>query len=144
MGDLLARPRHVDPPQVRTIRQMLAESLEPLAVEHCDFGSGIGQAVLQLRSSPPGVERRGDGAQRHDGIEGHGPLGQIAHDDRHPVALLDPVGGQGLRKGRHGAAEGLIGHPLVLVDQEGAAGMGEAGLEGGAERGRSVLPGARG
>ena len=84
-----------------------------------DLGAGIGEAVLQLRPGPPGVQRRDHGAQRAGGVEGHHPFRHVAHDHRDAVALADALRAASFGDGERGRRdEGLVADPLVLVDQE--------------------------
>ena len=119
------------------------DALGPLGVDEDHLGTRVLEAVTQLLAAPPRVERHDDGAAEAGRPEGHDPLGQVAHDDCHPVALLDaeggvqPVGqaaGDAVVLGERGA--------LVLVDEERLVAVGEGHIEHDAQVGWRVLPGA--
>ncbi len=108
----------VDALQVRQPLQVGGDALQPFVVDDGDPGPGVGQAVLELRPGPPAVQGRDDRPRQDARVEGHRPLRQVAHDDRHPVALAHAVGLQLAGQGDGGPGEGLIGRPVVLVDQK--------------------------
>ena len=79
VGDLLAGAGDIDPYEVGAVRQVLGEALIAFGVHQRDLGPGIGEAVFQLRSGPPGVQRRhnrpqGGGGSFNftDAIDAHG------------------------------------------------------------------------
>ena len=73
--------------------------------------------------------------------EGHDPLGQVAHDDGHPVALLDAERvAQAVGQGAGDAVVLGEGRALVLVDEEDGVAVAERHVHDGAQRRRRVLP----
>ena len=115
VADLLGRAADIDSPQLGTVVQVLGQALIAFDIDHEDRGSGIEQAIFQLRAGPPCVQRRDDRAQGQAGIEGHGPFGQVAHDDGDPVALLNALGRQLRREDGDSPIEGLETDALILV-----------------------------
>ena len=125
--------------RAREARQAAEEgtdALGPLGVDEGDLGAGVLEPVAQLLAAPPGVEGHHDGAGQGGGPEGHDPLGDVAHDDGDPVALLrprtraEPVGQR--------AGDAVVlgeGRALVLVDQEGGVAVAERHVEHGPQRG---------
>ncbi|MCY1228230.1 hypothetical protein D9M68_675190 [compost metagenome] len=119
---------------------MLQDAVEPLGIDDGHAAAGIGQAVFQLGAGPPRVQRRHDRACEQRAVERHRPLRQVAHRQRHAVALAHAVAHQRVcqRDGR--APEGIVGNALVLVDHEGAVAEGTGRVEQVAQRGGCVLP----
>ena len=106
----------------RTVRP-----LDPLPVDDEHHAAGVLEGVVELALRPPRIEGDGDGADGEDGGKRHDPLGQVAHGDADPVALLDAEGvHQRVRQGVDVPVRLLERPALVLVDEEG----------------RLVLPGA--
>ena len=82
-------------------------------------GARVLEAVGELRSGPPGVQRDDDRAEGSRRPEGRHPLGQVAHRDRHTVAGAHPVAIRE-RPGEGGSLPEVRseGHALVLVDEK--------------------------
>ena len=135
------KPGDVDLLEVRQFVQVRGDALQPLVVHEGDPGPGVGQAVLELGSRPPSIQRRDDRTGEDAGVEGHRPFGQVAHDHRDPVALADPVRLELAGQGDGGAGKGLVGRAVVLVDQELPRPEGPAVQEDVPQGRRRVLPG---
>ena len=144
MGDLFVVARDIDEFEVRAAVDVFGDALEPFGIDDGDARAGVGQAVMQLRPRPPGIHRRDDRPGDQRGEKDHGPFGQVAHDQRHPVPLFDAPRDEFVGQGKGRLAERRIGRPLVLIDHKFAVGIGQADLEQTPESRRRVLPGAHG
>ena len=125
--------------------KVCVEFLQPdmaLAVDDQHPRARIAQAVFQLGSRPPRIERHHDRADRHRREKGDGPFGQIAHRQRDPIALADAERHQMHGERGGGAVMRLVAHPLVLVYHEQPIGMATARLQQIPHRRRRVLPDA--
>ena len=136
----LGQAGDIDALQVGQARQVRRDPLEPLVVDDDDPGPGVGEAVLQLGTGPPAVQGGHDGTDEDTGIKGHRPFRKVAQDNRHPVALAHAVSLQLPGQGDGGAGEGLIGRPVVFVDQEIPGPEGPGVQEDVAQGRRRVLP----
>ena len=136
----LGQAGDIDALQVGQARQVGHDALEPLVVDDDDPGPGVGEAVLQLRPGPPAVQGGHNGAGEDPGIKGHRPFREVAQDHRHPVALAHTVSLQLAGQGDGGAGEGLVGRPVVLVDQEFPGPEGPGVQEDVAQGRRRILP----
>ena len=67
------------------------QALHALAIHHYDFGAAVLQAVVQLFRGPPGVHGNGHSAHGKSADERHDPLGIVAAEYRHAIALLYAV-----------------------------------------------------
>ncbi len=108
---------HPDDRQAETLPHG-GEALGPLLVGEGDLGPAVLEAVLQLVGGPPGVEGHGHRPDGGDGLEGHDPLGVVAHGDGDPVAVAHAVAV--VEQRTHGPDLGPhVGEreALVLVDE---------------------------
>ena len=95
------------------------EPIRALGVGDHHDAFGIRQGKGQLLCAPPRIERDGDGAGEEGPPKRDDPLGQVAHGDRHAVALGDPVlRAQAMGEGGGEPVVVVEGDVLVLVDEE--------------------------
>jgi hypothetical protein len=118
MGNLFALAADKDALERRTIGQLLEQPLESLAIDNGDLGAGIGEAKLQLRPGPPGIEQSGDTADEQTAKERGRPFRHIAHGDGDAIAFLDAGFLERLGDGERGASEFMVAHALITVDDE--------------------------
>ena len=121
---------------------MLEQTLEPLAIQERDLGAGIGQAVFQLRSGSPGVQRRRDGADEHRAEERDRPFRQIAHRNGDAIALTHAQIAQNRRDVQRGPREALEADAILAMDQKSLAAKCAARRKSFSQSGRRVLPNA--
>ena len=98
---------------------MLGDPLGPFEVGDQHLAARVGQAVRQLRTRPPRVERDDHCAGGGGAPERDAPLGEVAHGDRHPIARPDAVvvdEAAGERRGRRG-----VGAERDAVERAGTA-----------------------
>ena len=111
----------------------------------------VGEAVRQLRTCPPRVERDDHRAGRGGAPERDAPLGEVAHGDRHPIAwpdtvVLDEATGERRRRRGVGTERDAVeraGHGawrLAVVDEELGVAVEAAEIEQLAQGRRGVLP----
>ena len=129
--------------QRRTIRQVFEYSFEPLAVDDGDLGAGVLEAVLQLLTGPPCIERHRDAAGEQTAEKGRLPFRQIAHGNGDTVALFHARALQGYGDGQRRPREVLVAHALIAIHHEGLAAMRARQPEKLAHGRRRVLPYAR-
>ncbi len=142
VGDvLLVRAADVDLLEIRTVVDVLAETLPALGVDDRELGARVLEAVLELGAGPPRVQRGHDRAGERRGPERDRPLGQVPHDDRDAVAFLHPVGDQARREPRNRPPVRVEGHPLLVVHHVSAVAEERAHGEDLGEGRRRVLPG---
>ena len=122
---------------------MVLQPLVALPVDERDLRARVGEAIFQLAAGPPGVQRHDDRTDRSRREEDHRPFGQVAHRQRHAVALADAVVVQPVRQMGGRAIIGLIGDALVLIDGEVAVAIGAHQLRQHAQRRREILPDPR-
>ena len=120
--------------------QLGCDPREALAVGDQHLRTGVGEAVGELGTGPPRVERHDHGADACRRPERQHPLGVVAHGDRHPVAgahtdVVRQAAGQHV----HHLVGAGVAEALVLVDEVGRVAVGGARLPDGAQRRRRVL-----
>ena len=120
----VVRPGHDHVAQQRQLARMRSHPVPPLGVAQQHAAFGLGQPVAQLAAGPPRVQRHHDGAKAGGGEERHRPFGQVAHRQGHAVALGHAALAQCRGQGGGGAEPSVVGHPLVLVDDEQALRVG--------------------
>ena len=74
----------------------------------------MGQFTLR----PPGIQRHHDGARQQPGHEHDRPLRQVAHHQRHPVALAKAARAHRSRQVQHRAAKFVVGDTFAAQHQE--------------------------
>ena len=97
---------------------MSSEPLVALAINDRHLGAAIVEAIHQLWAGPPGVQWRNDGTRHHHRKERDGPFRQVAHGQRHAVALFDTHALQRCRERQCRSRECIIGGSIVLVDEK--------------------------
>ena len=124
---------------------MLPQPVGPFAVAEDDLGPAVTQPVLELGARPPGVQRDDHAAGGGRRPERDRPLREVAHCDRHTVALPDAEAVD-QRAGEGGRGPVVLGEAqlLVLVDDEGGLAVGPAQLEDRPQARWGVLPHSRG
>src|SRR5947209_13736802 len=118
MRDRLGRTADEDSGEIRQIMQMLAQPLEALRIEKRDLRARILQRIFEFRPRPPRIERRRDRASQNRAVKGSRPFRQIAHGDRHAVALLHAFLREAMRNHECGARKTFEGRAIVLIDEE--------------------------
>jgi hypothetical protein len=119
---------------------MLRDAIQPFVVDDGNAAARIGQAIFQLGTGPPRIERGDDGAGENCRVERHRPLGQVAHGHGHAVALVDAVAYQLLGQRRGRLRERAIADALLFVDHEGLVAPGCGDQEQIAQRWWRILP----
>ncbi len=139
-AQLIARRTHGEEAGEAELVQVWLDSSQAFGVGDQHLGGGVGDAIGQVLTGAPSVQRRHHRADGRTGPERDRPFGQVAHGDDDAVTLFHPVlvsEHAGERRGR--APVTLEGQPLLFEDDEVAFAPLAAGVEHGAQVGRSVL-----
>jgi hypothetical protein len=139
-GDRPLRRAHGDQARQVHLADVRRQALQPLAVGDGDLRAGILDAVHEVGTQAPGVQRRHHRPDRLPGPERQRPFGQVAHGDDDPVALRHAIPlGQHAAQGAGGAEVGVVGLALALVDDELAGSPAAAQVEDLAQAAAGVL-----
>ena len=128
--------------QFGQVAAMRNDPLPSFGIADQKFTARIGQSERQFGPGPPGVERHADRSDRRGGEKGHRPFGQVAHGERHTVALLHPARTQFRSQPGDRAEPAFVAYPFVFVDREGALAMRTGKQRHLPEVRRGVLPNA--